>query len=207
MFCAFINNALRKSEAEASLKVSWVSACTFRYLHSVVHTFMIMYDTTHAFILVAWWLVRLLFLYDTFVDSFLCEMGHSDTFSKWIIHKCSMIFIMHVYLAKACTHPYLRTCVFTPLYLERDSIVYKHDKTYSSTYVPWWFMYAFIFEASHVDYIILVSNRTLSYRWQRMIDMWYRTQIFWQCFQFICGTYLSFCIAHTFACLYTYTYM
>jgi len=73
--------------------------------------------------------------------------GHSNTFSKWIIYMCSIICILRVYLVKSCTHPYLCTCVFPHLYLERDSNVYENDKTSQSTCVTWCFMYAFIFVA------------------------------------------------------------
>jgi len=92
------------------------------------------------------WYIHLHFLlYDTFIDSFLREKGHSNTFSKWNIYLCSIICILRVYSVKACTHPYLCTCAFAHLYLQRDSNVYEYDKTSQSTYVTWWFMYAFIF--------------------------------------------------------------
>jgi len=96
-----------------------------------------------------------------------------DTFSKWIIHVCSMMCILRVYLVKACTYPYLCTYVFAHLYLERDINVYKHDKTSQSICVAWWFMYAFKFVAWKMIKSFLRATGLDSYTWQRIIDMWY----------------------------------
>ena len=143
------------------MKVSWVSACTFRYLHCVVHTFKIMYADCVGYT----GLIFTLNIYSHVQYDACIHIGDimvgTFTFFVWHIHWLILVWdvtlwhifkmdYLHVFddihyvcmfSVKSCTHPYLRTCVCTHLYLQRNNNVYKHDKTYSSTCVTWWFMY------------------------------------------------------------------